>query len=69
MTPVTMLDGRKLLEAVVTSTLGAYAVVICVNQWWHGPHESRSLQFPALLDVPIIPATKRFRRTNPALMA
>ena len=45
--------SRKLLEAAITSTVGAYAVILCINQWWHErePVECRSLQLPALLNV------------------
>ena len=42
--------SRKLLEAVVTSTCGAYGIVVCVNQWWD-EDGSRSLQLPSLLNT------------------
>ena len=36
---------RKLLEALVTSACGAYAVVLCLNQWF--PSCDKSKEPPA----------------------
>lgn len=59
--------AKKLLEAIVTSTVGSYAVVWCINQWWYrkatpgGVPPCHSLQFAALLNssgpLPPCPAT------------
>ena len=45
-----------MLEAAITSTCGAYGIVICVNQWWHADRTAycrgcRSLQLPAMLNI------------------
>ena len=47
-------------QAAITSTVGAYAVILCINQWWHEKtpvecRESTTLRIPSCDSWPVSP--------------